>query len=367
VRPWQSGDFDRKRINRVLHPLAPAHAADSLHQVDLQRLWDRGKRLILIDVDNTLVQWKAENFAQPVLDWLAQAKQMGFNLCIISNTNRLDRLARLSELLGIETVRGRFKPSRAMFRLAMIKFKCKPEQTIMIGDQLFTDVLGANRSGIEAVWVRKMEGREFGPTSISRFMERLVTGSLYKSMVAPIDESPYPRQLESAKPLPEKTIVHQIVKFCIVGGTSFVIDTGLTIFLMEIVQVGGTKLSTLVGGWVLESIPFVANIANTPEKASAPILGGMAALVAMFNSFVWNRKWTFEVRGREERLAQLRRFYLVSILGAVISTAIFSLVYNAMPDHSTRAKIIAKVVAAGIAAVWNFMGQRMYAFRSSRS
>ncbi|MEZ0324367.1 MAG: YqeG family HAD IIIA-type phosphatase, partial [Fimbriimonas sp.] len=156
----------------VFHPFTPAHAVNTLQEIDLDVLWASGKRLLLVDVDNTLVQWKQENFAAPVLEWIAKAKQMGFNICLVSNTNRLDRLARLKELLGVETVRGRFKPSRAMFRLAMIKFKNKPEETIMIGDQLMTDILGANRAGIEAYWVRKMEGREFGPTAINRKIER---------------------------------------------------------------------------------------------------------------------------------------------------------------------------------------------------
>src|SRR5438132_1684957 len=145
---------------------------ESLHAIDLPELWKTGKRLLLLDVDNTLVKWREESFSQPVLDWITHAKELGFDICLISNTNHLDRLERLKTALGVESVRGRFKPSRAMFRLAMIKYKRKPEETVMVGDQLMTDILGANRAGIEAIWVRKMEGQEFSGTKINRRMER---------------------------------------------------------------------------------------------------------------------------------------------------------------------------------------------------
>jgi HAD superfamily phosphatase (TIGR01668 family) len=362
VRPFRTGDFDRSLVHGVYHPFLPAHAANSLHEISLEALQAKGKRLLLLDVDNTLVQWKQENFSQPVLDWIARAKEMGFEICVLSNTRRVERLRRLSELLGVETVRGRFKPSRAMFRLALMKFRRKPEEAIMIGDQIFTDVLGANRSGIDAIWVRRMEGKEFGPTSISRMGERILSGGLYRALVTPVDE---PTDTTEPMPLKERPIFRQFIKFCIVGGTSFVIDTGLTMLLMRMVSFNGVLLSTMIGDWMIQNVPLVSRYAATTEAASAPILGGFAAIVAMFNSFVWNRSWTFRVKGKEERLAQLRRFYLISILGAILSTIIFSGVYNGLGRHTSLGIIVAKVVAAGIVAIWNFAGQRLYAFRTS--
>ncbi len=346
----------------MYHPFTPAHAADSLHQVDLQKLWDEGKRLLLVDVDNTLVQWRGEDFSPEVMGWLDQAKALGFDICILSNTKNVERLARISQLLGVETVRGTFKPSRAMYRLACIKFKRKPSEAVMIGDQLMTDILGANRSGIEAIWVRKMASKEFGPTAINRMIERFLTGGIYQALLVPVDETPGTLADEQAKPVAQKTLVHQLVKFCVVGGTSFVIDTGLTLILMDVIHINGQKLSQVVGQPLMQ-YPLVANYANSPENASAFILGGIASLVAMFNSFVWNRRWTFEVRGKAERAAQLRRFYAISLVGLLINDAIFTHIYNGL-DSSSRSKVLAKVVAAAVVAVWNFGGQRMYAFRN---
>jgi len=365
VSSWRSGEFDRELIPRVWHAFTPAHAAESLTQIDLQSLWNRGKRLLLLDVDNTLVEWKQENFSPQVIDWIKRAQSMGFEICIISNTRRILRLARISEMLGVETVRGRFKPSRAMYRLALIKFKRKPEEAIMVGDQMMTDILGANRAGIEAIWVRKMDGPEFRGTKINRFVEGLLTSAVYKALVTPIDETPDGKGAERAKPLADRTIVHQLLKFAVVGGTSFVIDFSISYFLMKVIHSNGQLISIQLGNYLRSSFPDLFRFATDAQGAAAPIMGAVAALIAMGNSFIWNRSWTFEVRGKEERMAQLRRFYFISIIGNLINVGLFTLVYNYLPGSRTLRFVLGKVFGAGVAAVWNFLGSRLYAFRKS--
>lgn len=361
---WRSGEFDRTRISSFFHPFLPAHAADSLEQIDLKKLWDAGKRLILVDVDNTLVQWKGEQFAPPVLDWLERAKAMGFDLCLVSNTKRLDRLSRLEKILAIPTVRGRFKPSRAMFRLALAKFRRKADEAIMIGDQLFTDILGANRTGIDAIWVRKMEAKEFGPTAFNRWMERRLTGTLYKALVLPESHVP----LDPARPTAaENTTVQQIARFLVVGVASFVIDTLVTYLLMKWIHLGGEPMGIVFGRWLLMRFPSVFGFANAADSAAAPIFGGIASFFAMLNSFVWNRLWTFEARGKDRKAAQAARFYAVSIIGSILNALLFSAIYNQLPHQARLSLAAAKVLAAFLAAFWNFFGQRYYAFRPRKT
>lgn len=362
MNTFRTGKLDRNRVSGLIRHLAPAHAAESLPSIDLENLWSAGKRLILLDVDNTLVKWGTEDFAPPVVEWVERAKARGFELCIISNTRKRERLARLAEKLGIVTVAGKFKPSRVMFRLAMIKFKRKPEETVMIGDQLFTDVLGANRSGIEAIWVRKMDGPEFAGTKISRFGERLLRSALYKAIVTPIDES----GPAIAMPIWDRPIFRQLIKFCVVGVTSFIVDFGIRYLLMFVVPYQGKLLSVTLGTWLNELAPSVFVITRTPSDAAVPLITVIAATVAIFNSFIWNRLWTFEIKGREERLAQLRRFYFVSIIGLILNTVITKAFYTIIPGHPKRSLAVATVIAAAVVAVWNFTGQRLYAFRSKR-
>lgn len=360
---WRSGSFDRDRLHPVYHAFAPAHAAESLQSVDLELLWNSGKRLLLLDVDNTLVQWKQESFSEPVLEWIGRAKAMGFDICIISNTRRVQRLKRLSEMLGVATVRGRFKPSRAMYRLALAKFKRRREEAIMIGDQMMTDVLGANRAGIDAIWVRRMEGKEFKGTALNRFIEGLLTGPIYKSLVTPIDEQPDRPEVEASKPLADRAIVHQFVKFAVVGGSSFVIDYTVKMTLLYGIHIQGETLGDVVGRWLIATAPTLFAFAKEPSEASFPVAATIAAGIAMINSFVWNRTWTFQIKGKEERAGQLRRFFAVSILGAGINIFFGSLFYVLIPGDPKNSARIATVLAAIVAAVWNFLGQRLFAFR----
>lgn len=360
---WRSGDFDRDRLHPVFQSFAPAHAADSLHMVDLKALWSRGKRLLLLDVDNTLVQWRTESFSDPVLAWIQEAKSLGFEICIISNTRRVERLERLRKILGVETVRGRFKPSRAMFRLALAKFKRRREEAIMIGDQMMTDVFGANRAGIDAIWVRKMEGNEFTGTKVNRFIEGLLTGPIYRSLITPVDEKADDPSVERAKPLAERTLVHQVVKFAVVGGSSFVIDWLVRMSLLFWIPFGDHGLGWTFGTWLIQQNPSLFSFAQKPEDAAFPFAATVAAIIAGINSFVLNRSWTFEIRGRQERAAQLQRFVVVSVIGILINVSLSSFFNLIIPGHSQVSATLATVMAAAIAAVWNFVGQRVIAFR----
>lgn len=358
---WQSGSFEREKLGGLWRRFAPAHAIDVIHAVNLPELKASGKRLILLDVDNTLVEWKEETFSPEVLAWIAEAKALGFTLCILSNTHRPERLKRIKDRLQIETMRGKFKPSTAMYRLALIKYGCKPEEAIMIGDQLMTDVLGANRSGIEAIWVRPIGNREFVGTKINRAVERFLTSFLYKALVIP-----EPRDM-STDPAPQRTVKQQIMRFVVVGGISFVIDLALTTFFMRGIHVGGVTLADWLGGHLRSGYPSIFGMYSSDEKAASPILGFAASLVAMYNSYLFNRAWTFEAKGRGPKSKQIARFYVVSIIGNFLNAAIFSTVFNLFPPASKVGIALSKVVAAGIVAVYNFIGQRFFAFKADKA
>jgi HAD superfamily phosphatase (TIGR01668 family) len=360
---WRSGTFHRESLSGIFRAFAPAHAVESLVAIDLDSLWALGKRLILLDIDNTIVEWKSEQFSQPVLDWVRKAKEIGFQFCIISNTRRTKRLGRICEILGVAFVRGRFKPSRAMFRLALIKFGRTREETVMIGDQMMTDILGANRSGIDAIWVRRMSSKEFAPTALNRAIESLLASAVYKALIIP--------EAEAARSLPEReakevTTVQQIIRFLVVGASSFVIDYGLTTLMMKFIHVNGEEFGIVFGRWLHDSVPFLFGGVTQPDKAAAPVLGCAASLVAMLNSFIWNRAWTFEAKGKDRRSAQVVRFYVVSIAGSFLNASLYGVFYSAFYSMGRRI-LLAKAVAAAIVAIWNFLGQRFFAFKARQS
>jgi HAD superfamily phosphatase (TIGR01668 family) len=368
VRKFRVGTFERQRVASPLRPFCPIESTEHVRDVNLAGLFARGKRLLLLDVDNTLTHWRSEEISAEVREWIAQAKQLGFKLCILSNTRHPDRLERLAGSLDVPALRGRFKPSRGMYLEALDKFECEAAEAIMVGDQLLTDVLGANRSGIEAIWVQPMGTREFKGTRISRWIERRLVYWLYNEMSTPMDAEGDEPQIEHAKPFFERTIVKQIVKFGIVGGTSFVIDAGLSYVLTTKLWYHGVLISPQLGAKMLDIAPWLTNIKwfQDAPTSGTTLMSAFASLLAILNSFFWNRRWTFETRGPEERLAQLRRFFVIAIGGYLIQNALFASLTAI--EHITQGPgvILAKVPAAAIAAFWNFLGQRLYAFRKKR-
>ena len=142
MRTFRSGRFSREEVISPLRQVCPVEAYHSLYEIELDKLQSIGKKLILIDVDNTLLPWRSEDFPPETLTWIEAGRALGLEFCILSNTRNVERLKRLSEKMGIEYLTGKFKPSRAMYFQALEKFKVKPEEAVMIGDQLLTDVLG---------------------------------------------------------------------------------------------------------------------------------------------------------------------------------------------------------------------------------
>lgn len=143
---------------------------------DLQpaQLRELGIEALLLDIDNTLVGWQRTDFTPEVLAWLESMKSAGIRLYIISNTTNLRRLGRVSEILGVPHVSGAMKPARGAYQRALSALGVPPERAAMIGDQLFTDILGANRVGIYSILVPPLHPREFIGTRVTRLIERLL-------------------------------------------------------------------------------------------------------------------------------------------------------------------------------------------------
>ncbi|NLI01525.1 MAG: YqeG family HAD IIIA-type phosphatase [Chthonomonadales bacterium] len=137
-------------------------------------LREAGIRAALLDLDNTLVGWQRSDLSDRVLGWLDALRAADIRLYLVSNTRFGRRLQRLSEELGMPFVRRAWKPRRRGFRAAMEAMEVGPAETAMIGDQMFTDVLGGNRLGLLTIMVRPMARREFLGTKISRAAEAVL-------------------------------------------------------------------------------------------------------------------------------------------------------------------------------------------------
>jgi len=159
--------------------LRPNLYVDSIFDIDLHKLWSAGYDSIIVDIDNTLVAWDKKEASDFVVDWFERIKKIGFNVCLVSN-NTEDRVVKFNEAVKVCAIHRATKPRRKPFIKAMDKMNSSPSKTVVIGDQVFTDILGGNRAGLFTILVVPISGNEFIWTKFVRRIERMVLRKIKK-------------------------------------------------------------------------------------------------------------------------------------------------------------------------------------------
>ncbi len=174
---------------RLLRFICPDLYVPSVTHVPLADLWAQGVRVLFVDLDNTLLPIGSQKVSQSVQDWVRQARALGFQVVIVSNAGSSRRVAQVAEGLGIQGIAAAGKPRRFVFRRYLEWQRLTPQQAVMIGDQLFTDILGAKRTGMKAVLVEPMTERRFLTGRIQRPLELLALRLLRRmGMLPPCDQ-----------------------------------------------------------------------------------------------------------------------------------------------------------------------------------
>lgn len=157
----------------MLRLLNPDAVYESLYAVDLDELKARGIRGLIVDLDNTLIAYDYADVTEQARQWVAAARERGFKICLTSNA-RSGRVRRIAQALDIPGIANAAKPIRRAFRRALRLLGTKPSETAVIGDQVFTDVLGGNRMNLYTVLVNPLSTAELGATRLMRRLERRV-------------------------------------------------------------------------------------------------------------------------------------------------------------------------------------------------
>ncbi|MHB1125390.1 MAG: YqeG family HAD IIIA-type phosphatase [Bacillota bacterium] len=165
----------------MLALLMPDLYIKSLLDIPMEMLVEKGIRGLIIDLDNTITEWNGDHLRQEVVNWFNSLADYRITSCVVSNNGR-DRVARIADTLGIPSVPKAGKPRRRAFYQAMKVLGTQAHETAVIGDQVFTDVLGGNRLGLLTVLVVPVSRREFIGTRLVRQVERLVLRSLNKNL-----------------------------------------------------------------------------------------------------------------------------------------------------------------------------------------
>ncbi|GAW94122.1 YqeG family HAD IIIA-type phosphatase [Calderihabitans maritimus] len=157
----------------MLKLLKPNLFVNSLLEVSVDQLKKIGIKGLIIDLDNTITYWNDRRITPEVEAWFANLYQHGIRACIVSN-NRGDRVDHVARTLRVPYISGAGKPRRRAFLRALEVLDCRAEEAGVVGDQLFTDILGGNRMGLYTILVVPLGPREFIGTRFIRKVERII-------------------------------------------------------------------------------------------------------------------------------------------------------------------------------------------------
>lgn len=160
-------------MRTLLQFFYPEKYYSSIFEIDLEELKKEKITGIIIDLDNTLVAWNKRETTEELHKWLEKVRKSGFRLCIVSNSTGT-RARDVANEVGLPLIAQAWKPRRKAFRAAMAVLGTKPGETAVVGDQVFTDVLGGNRMHLKTILVVPISEKELWTTRLLRRLERRI-------------------------------------------------------------------------------------------------------------------------------------------------------------------------------------------------
>lgn len=167
----------------MLERFFPDEYVDSAYGIPFEELYRKGYRGIIFDVDNTLVPHGAPADARSI-GLFERLRAMGFSTCILSN-NKEPRVAPFAGQVKSSYIFKGGKPSVKGYERAMEVMGTGRENTLLIGDQLFTDVWGARRTGLYSILTKPMDPHEEIQIVFKRYLEAVVLRAYKKQRQKP--------------------------------------------------------------------------------------------------------------------------------------------------------------------------------------
>ena len=160
------------RKKSIFRNLYPRCFAESAYSIDYEKLYKKGYRGIIFDIDNTLVGHDKPATEESV-ELAMRLKDIGFRLIIVSN-NKEPRVKSFADELGIPYVFKAGKPSKEGYLKAILQMGTTIKTTVAIGDQLITDIWGANRAGLFNIRVKPLYKEEPPKIVFKRKLEKII-------------------------------------------------------------------------------------------------------------------------------------------------------------------------------------------------
>lgn len=144
-----------------------------VEQITIEYLQKNKIKALILDIDNTLIDYY-KNLSDSVITWAKELKGQGTRLYILSNTNKKEKVEKVANALNIDYEYLAKKPFKHGFLKIQKKLNIKPEQIGVVGDQIFTDVIGGNRCNMFTILVDPVSKKDYWYTAWKRPMENII-------------------------------------------------------------------------------------------------------------------------------------------------------------------------------------------------
>jgi uncharacterized protein len=158
---------------KLLKHFLPDQHVKSIFEIQPESLKEKGVKGIITDLDNTLVEWDRPSATPKLIEWFDNMRKHEILVTIVSNNNER-RVRAFSDPLQIPFIFQARKPMTRAFNKALKQMGLRKEETVVIGDQLLTDVLGGNRSGFHTILVVPVAQTDGFVTRFNRKVERRI-------------------------------------------------------------------------------------------------------------------------------------------------------------------------------------------------
>lgn len=153
--------------------LYPKLYLNSVTEISMEILEKHHLKGLILDVDNTLIDID-KNMPEGIPRWIENLKKQGISLCIVSNTNHKEKVEAVAKKLEIPYIYFAKKPLKGGLKKAKAILKLENEQIGVVGDQIMTDIIGANRSKMFPILVKPIDEKDIWITKIKRPIEQRI-------------------------------------------------------------------------------------------------------------------------------------------------------------------------------------------------
>ncbi|EPH99535.1 HAD phosphatase, family IIIA [Enterococcus faecalis 13-SD-W-01] len=155
----------------------PTWMVEAIYQITPAQLKNLGIKAVLTDLDNTLIAWNNPDGTEELLDWILEMRNAGIPVVVVSNNNskRVERAIKKFDLMYVARA---MKPFAHGIKHAQKKLNVNNDEIVMVGDQIMTDIRGANSAGIRSILVKPIVETDSWKTQFNRFCERRIMAHL---------------------------------------------------------------------------------------------------------------------------------------------------------------------------------------------